>query len=337
MGDAQHDVLAEARALVAAGFSVIPIDTRTKQPYFNLLPKDPKTGKATWNPFRERLPTEAELTRWFDPRAHRGAAGAMALACGPKSDGVLCLDFDVVRFFDDWMAYVGTLASGLVIQKTGGGRRQVFFRCPAPGPNTTLAWMEDESQESGRTIAIETRGDGGYACLPPSLHPSGGRYQWISGNLLSIPRIPQAHADALLAAARKLDECPHTKQERDQIEAEARNRHEQKAKASRNGSSDIIGQFNERHSLTSVLETHGYTEAPGGRYCRPGREGIGSISVREGRSVHFSTNDPLNDGALASGYGCHDAFDVFRLLDHGGDAKKAVKAAAEAMGLSLEA
>jgi putative DNA primase/helicase len=38
-------------------------------------------------------------------------------------------------------------------------------------------------------------------------------------------------------------------------------------------------------------------------------------------------SDPLSDGHT------HDAFDVYRILDHAGDTKAAVKAAAEELGM----
>jgi putative DNA primase/helicase len=55
--------------------------------------------------------------------------------------------------------------------------------------------------------------------------------------------------------------------------------------------------------------------------------------VKDGRSCHWSSNDPLNDGKV-SGCGCHDAFDVFAHLQHGGDVSRAVKAAAGQLGMA---
>jgi hypothetical protein len=326
---------AEACALVNAGISVIPASPATKQPDFALLPRDPETGKATWNPFRSCRATSEELAHWFDRRANRRATEAMAVVCGSISGGLVCLDFDALRLYEPWCVAAGDLARGLPVQKTGGGRRQVFFRCPQPCGNLELAWVEDDEKESGRSIGIETRGEGGYACVPPSLHPSGNRYEWISGSLTDVPLLSQAHAEALIAAARKLDECPHTRQQREQIEAEALRKHAQRAERQNGNDSDnVIGNFNQRHTVESLLESHGYTKAINGRYCRPDRDGVGSISIQDGRSVHFSTNDLLNDAAVGSGYGVHDAFDVFRMLEHSGDFNKAVRAAAESMGMS---
>ena len=44
--------------------------------------------------------------------------------------------------------------------------------------------------------------------------------------------------------------------------------------------------------------------------------------------MHWSTNDPLNDGRVKAGCGCHDAFDIYAHFEHAGDVARAVKAAA---------
>ena len=66
----------------------------------------------------------------------------------------------------------------------------------------------------------------------------------------------------------------------------------------------------------------------GDRWKRPGGKSL-SIFVKEGRSFHHSSNDPLNDGYW------HRSFDVFCELEHGGDCRAAVKAAAELLGLKF--
>jgi hypothetical protein len=95
----------------------------------------------------------------------------------------------------------------------------------------------------------------------------------------------------------------------------------------------VIQAFNQVYSIESLLERHGYTKGRD-RYVRPGGRSE-SVSVRDGRSVHWSSNDPLNDGKVKSGIGVHDAFDVFCYYEHGGDVRVAVKAAAEVLGLPL--
>jgi hypothetical protein len=318
------ELLSAALACIKGGLSLIPIDYATKRPAMHLLPKG-DDGKPTWKPYQASIADEATVRRWF-------AAGiqAFAVVCGKVSGGVLVIDNDDSRFYEAWRSAVGDLADGLVVEKSGreGGGYHVIFRCPNPGGNEVLARTPDDGEESGRRTTIETRGEGGYLVVAPSLHPSGRRYAMLAGSLASIPTVSQAHADALLAAARDLDEAPYSRQDQDT----ARRTHRQK-KAKRNGQVSVIDAFNAAQSLTAVLERHGYTPNQHGMYCRPGREGHGSISIRDGRSCHFSTNDPLNDGKVKSGIGVHDAFDIFCHFEHGGDVSGAVKAAAATLGI----
>ncbi|MEO6437443.1 MAG: bifunctional DNA primase/polymerase, partial [Tepidisphaeraceae bacterium] len=295
--------------------SIIPIDHTTKRPATKLLPG----GK--WKPYQSSIADEARVRQWF-----ASGVKSFAVVGGKVSGGLLVLDFDAPEFLERWAEAVGGLANGLPVQQTGGGGYQVLLRCADPGGNDKLAWKLDGKEETGRTIAIETRGEGGYAVVAPSLHPSGERYKWL-GKLTAAdaPTVMQAHAEKLLAAARALDEAPVTVQEQERIEAKARTAHRQH-QASNNGHRSVIDAFNQAHSIDAILQRHGYTQGKGGRYVRPGGESE-SVSVKDGRSYHWSSNDPLNDGKA------HDAFDVFTHYDYAGDVSAAVKAAADLLGM----
>ena len=309
------------------GLSIIPIDHTSKRPAMAFLPKG-EDGKPTWAPFRDEIPNDEWCKYWDD-----SGVQAVAVVCGKVSGGLLCIDFDVPSTFPAWQEKVGDLASGLPVQRTGGGGFQVFLRCQNPGGNQKLAWAADEAERSGRTIAIETRGEGGYAIVPPSLHPCGKRYQMVSGSLSDVPTIAQEQADALLVAARELDERRYTLQQMEKMASEACASHNKNRK--KQSSSGIIGAFNEAHPIEVVLEEHGYFSS-GDRYIRPGGTSA-SVSVLAGRSCHWSSNDPLNDGKVHDGMGVHDAFSIFCQLEHGGDVSAAVKAAANDLGMDIPA
>jgi hypothetical protein len=313
--ESNRDVISAMLSAAQAGISVIPIDHTTKRPHMALLPTG-EDGGPTWAPFQESVADDAQLKAWA-----RSGLEAFAAVCGAVSGGLEILDFDEPGFYEAWSDRVGELANGLVVQRTGGGGYQVLYRCPEPGGNQKLAWVPASSETTGRRIAIETRGQGGYAVMAPSLHPEGTRYEWISGSLEAVPMISQARRDALLAAARQLDQAPKARQ---QIEAEARQ--STTYRASLNGQGGVIDAYNARYSIEAVLERNGYT-AKGKGFARPGGE-HNSVTVRDGRSFHHNTNDPLNDGYW------HDAFDVFCRLEHGGDYRSAVREAAKLLGLS---
>ena len=185
----------------------------------------------------------------------------MAGIGGKVSGGLLGIDFDEARFYEAWRELVGPLADGLAVQRTGreGGGYQVWLRCPRPGRNDKLAWVPDEAQDSGRRAAIETRAEGGYAVMPGSLHPSGRRYEKISGDFANIPTVHQGVADALLAAARKLDEAPLTRQQmEDEREKTPRRATDTAAKA--NGQGSVIEAYNGavKKIEEPPLNSHGY-------------------------------------------------------------------------------
>ena len=304
-------MLDAALEYIAAGISIIPIDTN-KRPLWQLLPKNAK-GKATWEPFQHRIADEETVRAWFAD----GKAG-IAAVCGAVSGGLLAIDHDVTRLYPAWRERAGELADGLVIQRTPSGGNHALLRCTDPGRNDKLAWAPSETEETGREIAIETRGEAGYVALAPT--PG---YEITEGDLTAIPFVSQARADALLAAARKLDEAPKTRQE---IEAAAKRNEAPRVKL--NGQAGVIDAYNEAVTIEQALDDRGYKKR-GKRYIRP--DGThGSITVKDGQSFHHNTNDPLCDGYW------HDAFDVFCTLDHAGDYTKAVKAAAEQLGLKLE-
>jgi hypothetical protein len=75
-----------------------------------------------------------------------------------------------------------------------------------------------------------------------------------------------------------------------------------------------------------MLKAAGY-RGQGQRWIRPGGKSL-SVFVEGGRSFHHSSNDPLSNGYWRR------PFDVFAELEHGGDCRAAVKAAAEALGLA---
>lgn len=308
------------------GISIIPINSRTKRPAGNLLPVDDE-GDGVWKPFQAEIVDLDTMNRWLN-----SGLKAFAVVGGAVSGGLLVIDFDSVRCYEAWMHRVGNLADGLPIQRTGGGGYQIMLRCEEPAGNQKLAWVADEKKQAGRSIAIETRGEGGYAVLAPSLHPSGKRYEVIRGDFAGIPTLSQAHADALVYAARKLDEAPMTRQQLDKgKKATAKS---DGYRGQMNGQASVIDEYNKRFGITDVLIRNGYRKV-GDRLIRPDADETSEPGVqvfeRNGDhlkvSYHWSSNDLLNDGHA------HDAFSAFCELEHSGDYREAVKSAADAMGL----
>lgn len=305
-----------ALKLVHAGLSLIPVSAQTKKPIEALLPQDPESGIGSWKFYQERLPTETELRIWLDKGAQ------LAVVCGGISGNLYILDFDVIRFYQLWRQELGVLGAGLVLQQTGGGGYQVIFRCmSAVGGNTKLAWVEDLSETTGRSIAIETRGEGGYAVLAPSLHPTGNYYQLLEGDLEQIPVLGASHLDALLEAARKLDEAPYTKQQLDAMAAAMIASQARATAKKQTGALSAIDAYNQAVRIEDALSQYNYHLKYNDRWVRPGGSSA-SVKVEQGKSFHHSSNDPMSDGRW------HDSFDLYCFYEHANDQKSAVRAAA---------
>ena len=336
------------RAYWQSGLSILPINSKTKRPAGYLLPQahneqgqplyyrkeqdgtfsvtTDRTGspKGTWEPFTERLPTEQEIDRWIAAKVE-----SIAVIGGAISGGVEILDFDVPGFYEAWAELAGTDGEQLPMQRTGGGGTQLAWRCDDPEPNQKLAWAPDSSQHAGRRIAIETRGTHGYALLPPSLHPSGRHYQLLRGRFSAIPHIDASTRNFLLTIAKSLCQAPKTKQE---LAAEARPVKHREPQPYEGES--VIDAFNAHWDIHLLLARYGYTRLQNGRYGRPGKADSAGVAVLEdGKTFHFSSNDPLDSGRSGSNQP-RSSFDLFAEYEHNGDYKKAARAAAEQLGMT---
>jgi putative DNA primase/helicase len=127
------------------GLATIPLKRRSKEPK---LPKG--------HPFLARKATDEEFGG-FDLRHNVGIVTG-------KVSGIIVLDDD-----DDGETIKANNwhvpATPTVKTKRG---HQYYFRCPEAGfPTFNVAGK------------LEVRGDGAYVVAPPSIHPSGGRYEWV--------------------------------------------------------------------------------------------------------------------------------------------------------------
>ena len=196
------DMLIIAQRLLSAGLSVIPIKA------------DGSKGPAvsSWKPYQERLATDTEARHWFT-----GTNCGLAVLGGAVSGGLEILDFDEPGLYDEWAALcedqgLGPLLETLPLAATGGGGRHVYYRCASVAANTKLAQRWEETRNKGKgglEVLIETRGEGGYAIIPPSpaaCHPDGQPYEYLRGNLAAVPTITAAQREELWMLARALNQ-----------------------------------------------------------------------------------------------------------------------------------
>jgi hypothetical protein len=96
---------------------------------------------------------------------------------------------------------------------------------------------------------------------------------------------------------------------------------------------DVIGAFNRDYTVAEILLANGYAQR-GMDFRHPRSESGGySARIKDGRVFSLSPGDLLSTG---QGGGAHDAFSVFCILEHGGDQRRAVRAAAEILGIAPE-
>src|SRR5438093_8417265 len=147
-------MIESAREYRCLGLSVIPVD-RNKHPL------------VEWKPYQKEPPHTDQIDEWWTtwPEANVGAVTG-------KVSGLVVLDADGPPGLASLKA-LGTPATTWV-SRTGrpeGGWQQFFQH---PGNGTMIG------NRAALRPGLDVRGDGGYVILPPSLHASGRRYEWLT-------------------------------------------------------------------------------------------------------------------------------------------------------------
>jgi hypothetical protein len=167
-------MLQTALSYVRHGWSVIPLKPHGKRPHFPLLPIKVDRPKRTWEPYQARLPTEDEVTGWWQmcPNANIG------IVTGEIS-GIIVLDLDGPAVAQ--RREIPTTPISL----TGNGMH-IFFRHPG------------ENVRSIRRTGIDLKAEGGYVVAPPSIHLSSRRYEWQLGPFIEPADPPDWLMDLIL-------------------------------------------------------------------------------------------------------------------------------------------
>jgi hypothetical protein len=322
------EIYEAALAYRAAGFSFIPVaPTSAKVPYFKLLPRvrDPQSGRrrCTWRPFAERLPTEAQIERWFHPRY--GHYAGLAIVCGAVSGGLEVVDFDCLKTFKAWRESLthgdAVWYSKIVWVRSPRPGRHGYFRSDCCGGSQKLAVRQEPGREVPPrvTTLAEVKGERGLVLAPPSpgcCHPSGREYRFAAArDLTDVTTLTAAERERLFAAIRVFDERPQPtpRQRTPQLSLPRANY----APHGRPGD-----DFNLRGDWSKLLHDHGWELVGDGAddcayWRRPGKTSGVSASLNYDGSDHlyvFSENAYPFDGQRS-----YSKFAAFALLAHGGD------------------
>lgn len=158
MTDGLSELGEAAVAYAESGLAVFPIQPRGKRP-------NVKHGVNDWTDDPE------DVRAWWS--AH--PSDNIGIACGQPSGGLLVLDFDVdeerekdgMATLSEWERVHGDLPE-TAVAITGGGGMHYLYRTDRTNIHPSV------NQELG----VDVRCDGSYIVAPPSVHPSGRRYEW---------------------------------------------------------------------------------------------------------------------------------------------------------------
>jgi len=299
-----------AQRLLAAGLSVIPIQ-----------PDGSKRPTVSWKRYQKACVDAATLATWF----HDGEG--LAVVAGAVSGGLEVLDFDAPELFPPWCALVEELCPALLAHlpmvQTPSDGRHVYYRCPSIQGNLKLA---QRLNPDGRPeILIETRGEGGYAIIPPSpprCHPLQRSYVLLCGDLAAIPTITAEERRLLLNAARTFNAYVPP--------ARVISGHATPLQpSSREGTEIRPGDaYNTAGEWAALLEGHGWTpvcqRGEVTYWRRPGKAdpGISATTNYAGSGLLyvFSTNAAPFEAEQA-----YTRFAAYALLYHAGDFTAAAK------------
>jgi len=147
------------------GLSVIPIRYRDKKPAIK-----------SWKEYQIRMPTEEEIEKWFKDKVIN-----IAIICGKVSGNLMVWDFDDMETYNRFLTYLDDdLAQAFKNTwnvKTGRGV-QVYFRYPNVDENSKDKILSHKSLRYPE-LGLDIQRNGKYVVAPPSIHPTGRRYEFI--------------------------------------------------------------------------------------------------------------------------------------------------------------
>ncbi|MVW87844.1 DNA primase [Pseudomonas sp. PB101] len=186
-----------------------------------------------------------------------------------------------------------------------------------------------EAEEYKRFTVFELRAGLVQDVFPPSIHPGTGKpYTW---------RTPPSAADGLPTLTDELlsvwQNWDFFKRDAEAVCPWAIKPTTPPAKVAKRPAAtvgqrpSVIDEFNRCHDIEELLRSHGYIKR-GSKWLYPqSSTGLPGVTISEGKAYSHHGADPLANGHQ------NDAFEVFCLLEHGGDQSKAVKDAAHMMGM----
>ena len=172
-----------AAEYVDSGWSVLPVRPEEKRPYM-----------TNWLQYTKTRAPKATVDNWF---TNLTGAGVGVVTGRISNMVVLDIEHDCPYPIEDLLKRYPTQ----MIARSGGGGYHLFYQYPT-----------NQSRVSNRVRIFEgadLRADGGFIVLPPTMHPSGSRYEWIKRGplgafpvaLLELQAQPKVQGDGWITEA----------------------------------------------------------------------------------------------------------------------------------------
>lgn len=147
------DTIAIVNEYVDSGWSVLPVKPEEKRPYM-----------TNWLQYTKTRATKQTVNNWFSNLA---GAGVGVVTGRVSNMVVLDIESDCPYPIEDLLKRYPTQ----MYSRTGSGGYHLFYQYPTNVPRV--------ANRVGIFERADLRADGGFIVLPPTVHPSGGRYEWI--------------------------------------------------------------------------------------------------------------------------------------------------------------
>lgn len=151
------------------GWSCIPVNSKAKK----------GSMISSWKEFQTRMPSLDEIDQWVNEYSDAG----IGIITGQNS-GVIVLDIDPRH--DGHLSIRGKEIPPTVSVKTGGGGTHYYFRYPEG--------LDTIKSRANILPGVDLRADGGLAFAPPSIHPSGEKYEFyetMTPEVMKLAEIPE--------------------------------------------------------------------------------------------------------------------------------------------------
>lgn len=153
-----EDVTVIASEYVDNGWSVLPVKPEEKRPYM-----------TNWLQYTRTRATKHTVENWFRSLSNAG----IGVVTGKVSNMVvLDIESDCPYPIEDLLRKYPTQ----MYSRTGSGGYHLFYQYP-----TNVSRV---ANRVGIFERADLRADGGFIVLPPTIHPSGSRYEWIKKGAL---------------------------------------------------------------------------------------------------------------------------------------------------------